>query len=211
VPAGGKGIVSLLLLAAPARLSTGENGGVALLALARAGLRVVRLKGGDPLVFGRGGEEAIFLRRHGIEVRIVPGVTAALGCAAGLGVPLSHRGLARKIVILTGHACDGALDLDWSAAADPATTLAIYMGRPNAARISRRLIAAGLSPSTPAVAIENGTLPGERYWFAPLRALPRAIAKSASDSPLLVLIGPAVSLAETWPGSNASQADSAAA
>ena len=182
-----------------------------LLAFARAGLRVVRLKGGDPLVFGRGGEEAIFLRRHGIAVQIVPGVTAALGCAASLGLPLTYRGLARKIVFLTGHSCDGELDLDWAALADPAATLAIYMGRANAARFSRELIEAGLPPSTPAVAIENGTWSNERHWFTNLRALPDAVAESASEWPLLVLIGRTVSLAQMSPQLEAAETEVAAA
>lgn len=166
-----------------------------LLAHARAGLRVVRLKGGDPLVFGRGGEEMVYLRRHGVEVRVVPCVTAALGCAANLGLPVTFRGLARRLTFVTAHCQGEEMPFDWPALAEPRATLAVYMGRSNAGRMSRELIAAGLPPDTPAVAVEDATLPGERYRFATLRELPQAVAEFSADRPLLLLIGQAVALA----------------
>ena len=158
------------------------------------GRRVVRLKGGDPLMFGRAGEEAEYLRRHGVEVSIVPGVTAALGCAAAAQIPLTLRGVSRSVQFVTAHCLDddATRALDWSRLANPDGTLAIYMGRSQLAHFSARLIEAGLSPDTPAAAIENGTRPDERRCFATLDTLPARAAAELGDGPTLVMVGAAI-------------------
>ena len=125
--------------------------------LAREGFDVVRLKGGDPFVFGRGGEELLHLRAHGIEVEVVPGVTAALGCAASVGIPVTHRDLAQAVTFVTGHAKNGAEpDLDWAALARANHTLVVYMGVATASRVAARLIENGLDGATPVAVVENG-------------------------------------------------------
>jgi uroporphyrin-III C-methyltransferase/precorrin-2 dehydrogenase/sirohydrochlorin ferrochelatase/uroporphyrin-III C-methyltransferase len=164
--------------------------------LARSGLRVVRLKGGDPFTFGRGGEEAAHLRRHGIPVEVVPGVTAASGCAAALGLPLTQRGLAHGLRYVTGHCQDGApLDLDWMGLADPDTTLVVYMGLAQIGHIAERLIAAGLPATTPAVAVQSGTTPRQRHLVAPLARIPEAATALTGDGPVLFIVGRVVELA----------------
>ena len=117
---------------------------------ARAGRRVVRLKGGDPFIFGRGGEELEALGRHGIAVEVVPGITAALGCAAAAGIPLTQRGRSQAVTLVTGATADGLADLDWTALAGLGQTLVVYMGVAAAGAIAERLIGAGLDPETPA-------------------------------------------------------------
>ena len=139
-----------------------------LVALAREGLTVVRLKGGDPFMFGRGGEELAVLRAHGVEAHVVPGVTAAL--AAGL--PLTHRGLAQAVTFVTGHAAAGAEpDLDWASLAKANQTVVVYMGLSTAPRIAANLIAAGRAGSTPVVVIENASLADERRLSTTLAGL----------------------------------------
>jgi uroporphyrin-III C-methyltransferase len=161
-----------------------------LLEHASMGRRVVRLKGGDPMMFGRAGEEAAYLRRHGIDVTIVPGVTAALGCAATSQIPLTLRGVSRSIQFVTAHCMDDDATnaMDWSKLANPDGTLAIYMGRSQLPHFSTKLIEAGLCPDTPA-AIENGTLPTERRCFATLSTLAARAAAELGDGPTLVIIG----------------------
>lgn len=168
-----------------------------LLAHALAGNRVVRLKGGDPFIFGRGGEELLFLRQHGVVVRVIPGITAALGCAASLGVPLTFRGISRGLHIVTGHrrGQEDAGNAEWARLAAAQGTLAIYMGRDRVGQLCGQMIVAGLSPQTPAMAIENGTLANERHCFADLCDLPAAVERFSSDQPLLLLIGEAVAMA----------------
>jgi uroporphyrin-III C-methyltransferase len=162
--------------------------------LARAGHRVVRLKGGDPFVFGRGSEEAECLARHGIPFEIVPGVTAASGCAAAAGIPLTHRGLASGVRYVTGHRRnDGELDLDWQGLADPETTLVVYMGLATIGLIAARLMAAGLPGSTPVAAINNGTLPSERHFISTLAEVGGLAA--GLEGPVLFVIGRVVALA----------------
>ena len=169
-----------------------------LVKLAQAGHRVVRLKGGDPFIFGRGSEEAEFLASHGIPFEVIPGVTAAAGCTAGLGIPLTHRGLATGVRFVTGHCRnDQELDLNWNSLADPDTTLVIYMGLANLAEISRNLIEAGLPASTPAAAISNGTQPGERMCRASLADLPAVAATQTLEAPVLIVIGRVVALARS--------------
>ena len=161
---------------------------------ARLGKRVVRLKGGDPFVFGRGGEEVEALRAAGIEVHITPGVTAALGCAASAAVPLTHRDHAQSVTFITGHAKDGDSDnnplmLDWSALSAPHHTLVVYMGVATSKIISGKLIAHGRMPDTPALVIENGTRPNERRTLTHLGALADTIAANPPKGPTLVIIG----------------------
>ena len=166
-----------------------------LLTLARSGRTVVRLKGGDPFVFGRGSEEALYLSRYGIAFEIVPGITAAAGCAAYAGIPLTHRGISKGVQFITGHDRDGEeLDIDWQSLADPETTLVIYMGLGNAPRISRELIAAGLPDTTPAAAIENGTMPEQHVRLTTLAGLPKAVADLTA--PTLLIVGEVVALAD---------------
>ncbi len=164
-----------------------------LVELARSGRRVVRLKGGDPFLFGRGGEEALYLLEHGIDVEVVPGITAAFGCAAAHLVPLTHRDVASGVRFVTGHRREGWwLDLDWAGLADPATTLVIYMGLAHLEEITRRLLAHGRDPATPAIAIENGTLPGAREVRAPLGRLAAAVRRAGLRAPVLFVVGEVV-------------------
>lgn len=163
-----------------------------LVAAALAGKRVVRLKGGDPSMFGRSAEEMDALAAHGISCRVCPGVTAASAAAASANISLSLRGLARRVQFVTAHARAGeALDLDWSALADPGATLAIYMGKQAARDVQRQLIAAGMGPSTPVLAVESASLPEERILSTRLDLLGVA-AQSLGTGPALLLIGEAV-------------------
>src|SRR5262249_1790609 len=126
------------------------------------GLNVVRLKGGDPYVFGRGGEEQAALEAAGIPVEIVPGITAALGCAASIGLPVTHRGRNTAITLITGATEDGVAEHDWAALASPGAATAVYMGIGAAPHIAARLAEAGIEPATPVTIVENGTLATER-------------------------------------------------
>ena len=157
------------------------------------GDRVVRLKGGDPAIFGRANEELAACRAAGIPVRVCPGVTAASAAAASLGLSLTLRGLARRLTFVTAHARGGEeLDLDWAALADPQATLAIYMGKAAAPEVSARLIAAGLPAETPVVLVENASLPEERHFAARLDLLPLAARTALGEGPAVILIGQAV-------------------
>ena len=168
-----------------------------LVALARRGQTVVRLKGGDPLMFGRGGEEALVLQAAGITCDVVPGITAAQGAAAAAGLPLTHRGLASGVRYLTGHCrADADLDFDWSGLADPDTTLVIYMGLANISRISRELLAHGRSSETPVLAISNATRPDERRFATSLGGLPCAAKVAGLESPVVFIIGDVVAVAQ---------------
>lgn len=162
---------------------------------ALAGQQVVRLKGGDPFVFGRGSEEAAFLVRHGVHFSVVPGVTAASGCAAAAGIPLTHRGLATGVRFVTGHVSnDGELDLDWAGLADPETTLVIYMGLGTLSRLCARLMAEGLPADTPAAAIAEGTTPRQRVCVATLETLAHEVATAGLCAPVLTIVGRVVAL-----------------
>jgi uroporphyrin-III C-methyltransferase len=159
---------------------------------ALAGERVVRLKGGDPAIFGRAAEELDACRAAGVAVRICPGVTAASAAAAGLGASLTLRGLARRLTFVTAHARAGeALDLDWAKLADPQTTLAVYMGKAAAKLVATRLMAAGLAGHTPVAMVENASLPDEAVIMTRLDLLGLAAA-ALGDGPALILIGDAV-------------------
>jgi uroporphyrin-III C-methyltransferase len=154
----------------------------------------VRLKGGDPSVFGRVGEEAAFLAAHGIETEVVPGVTAACAAAAQFNFPLTHRRQARRVVFTTARLEAGALQADWSAAADPETTLAIYMGGGAAQELSARLIEAGRSPATPAAAIESAGSPGARLRRGTVAELARLV-EGGTGGPVLLVVGEVAALA----------------
>lgn len=161
-----------------------------LVASAREGLRVVRLKGGDPFIFGRGGEELEAVRAAGIHVSVVPGISSALGCAASANVPLTHRDHAQTLTFVTGHAQAGGVpDLDWKALARPAQTVVIFMGVGTASIISERLIAAGRAPSTPIAIIENGTRKNEIRVFGALAELSALIEEEGITGPALLIIG----------------------
>jgi uroporphyrin-III C-methyltransferase len=163
---------------------------------AQAGAHVVRLKGGDPFVFGRGGEELDCLRAAGVPVDVVPGVTAACAAAASLGVPLTHRGLARSVHFITGHGADGELPgHDWAALARAGGTIAAYMASRTLGSLAAQLIAGGLPGATPAVAVEHVSRAQERRLTGTLATLPGLLAAQAFDGPTLVLIGAVVALA----------------
>ncbi|EFN51184.1 hypothetical protein CHLNCDRAFT_141338 [Chlorella variabilis] len=165
------------------------------------GASVLRLKGGDPYVFGRGGEEVQYLEQRGVTVRAVPGITAASGISAELGIPLTHRGLATSVRFLTGHSREGGegeLGATVAAAADPHTTLVVYMGLGTLPSLTAQLQASGLDLGTPAVAVERGTTPEQRAVYAPLGQLQARVAAAALASPTLIVIGQVVSLAPGW-------------
>jgi uroporphyrin-III C-methyltransferase len=166
-----------------------------LVKLARGGRHVVRLKGGDPFVFGRGSEEALELKRAGIAFDVVPGITSAQGLAASLKVPLTHRGLANGVHLVTGHCRDDiALDLDWRALADPRTTLVVYMGLANLPEIVRELMNHGRAGATPALAVSNATTPQEQRLVTTLDRLSADVAAAALPAPVLFVIGEVASL-----------------
>jgi uroporphyrin-III C-methyltransferase len=162
--------------------------------LALSGMTVARLKGGDPFIFGRGGEELLALRRAGIEVEVVNGITAGIGAAASLGIALTHRDCAPGVSFVTGHTKAGA-DINWDALARSGTTLVIYMGMANLREITARLADAGLPGSTPAAAIQNGTLPTQCQVVSTLAALAAEVERAKLGSPAIVVIGEVVRFA----------------
>ena len=165
-----------------------------LVTLAREGKRVVRLKGGDPMIFGRAGEEIAALKAAGVEVEIIPGVTAASAAAASLQISLTERAVARRLQFITAHARDGKLpeDLDWRALADEGATTAVYMGLKTLPPLVARLLAEGLPPDTPAVLVERASWDSERRIAATLADLPATAVSSGLVGPCLVLIGRAL-------------------
>ena len=166
-----------------------------LVSLATSGHRVVRLKGGDPYIFGRGGEEALALREHDIPFEVVPGVTAAAGCSSYGGIPLTHRGLNHGVRFLAGHLQDGdALRVDWHKIADPDCTLVVYMGLGKLQTICRELIGAGLDAGTPAAAIRGGTTQSQRKVISTLAELPAAVERAGLESPVTIIVGRVVEL-----------------
>jgi uroporphyrin-III C-methyltransferase len=160
----------------------------------RAGHTVARLKGGDPFVFGRGGEELEALSAAGVEVEIIPGITAGTAVPATLGIPVTHRELARGVTFVTGHTRDGT-EPDWDALARTGTTLVIYMGLKRLPQITSSLMEAGMKPETPACAIENGTLRHQREVVSTLRELAKDVHKKGIASPAMVVIGEVVRFA----------------
>jgi len=174
-----------------------------LVKLARTNHTVVRLKGGDPYIFGRGSEEALHLSQNNVPFEIVPGITAAAGISAATGIPLTHRALANGVKFVTGHGRgDEDLDLNWKSLADTQTTLVIYMGLGKLQTLSDELIKAGLSPDTPAAAIANGTMENQRQCVSTLGELPDAVISIDLKPPVLCVIGHVVSLAHqlNWQG-----------
>jgi uroporphyrin-III C-methyltransferase/precorrin-2 dehydrogenase/sirohydrochlorin ferrochelatase len=162
-----------------------------MIALAKAGRRVVRLKGGDPMIFGRADEEIAACRAAGIAVEVVPGITTAQGAASRLLVSLTHRGKARRVQYLTGHGRDGKLpaDIDWASLADPAVTTVIYMPTKTLPELVANAVQAGLDPATPAVAVERATRADERVIAATIHDLPARLAAEALSGPVIVMIG----------------------
>lgn len=165
-----------------------------LVELARAGKRVVRLKGGDPFIFGRGGEELEALAEAGVPFEVVPGITAALGCAAHAGVPLTHRDHAQTLVFVTGHTKDGEVELDWPALVRPQQTIVVYMGAKAVGSLCAGLIAHGLDPATPAALVENGTYQHQRTIAATVATLPGRVPDQRLLGPALIVIGKVVGL-----------------
>lgn len=178
---------------------TQEEINALLIRLATEGKTVARLKGGDPFFFGRGGEEAQACEAAHIPCESIPGITSAQGCAAALGIPLTHRTLATGVRYITGHRTseneEQPLNLPWQSLADAETTLVVYMGLANLSVISQQLMAHGLSGQTPAVAISHGTTPAQRTCFSTLEQLPAQVLAVSLESPVLVIIGRVVSLA----------------
>ncbi|MBY6206065.1 MULTISPECIES: uroporphyrinogen-III C-methyltransferase [Halomonas] len=167
-----------------------------LVRLAVTGKRVVRLKGGDPFIFGRGGEEAEMLVDNGIPFRVVPGITSAQGCSAYAGFPLTHRDYAQGVTFVTGHArADGSLNLDWPALASRRHTLVFYMGLTNAELIRQELLANGMPSRLPVALIERGTTPQQRRIITTLDRLPDTIRDESLTPPTLIVVGEVVSLA----------------
>jgi len=164
---------------------------------ALSGERVVRLKGGDPSVFGRAGEELEACREAGVPIHVCPGITAASAAAAGLGVSLTLRGMARRLTFVTAHTRAGEeLALDWDKLADAQATLAVYMGKAAAGEVSRNLIEAGLPGATPVALVENASLDSETQFLTRLDLLPIAARTALGEGPALILIGEAVAEAQ---------------
>ncbi|KAA0010321.1 uroporphyrinogen-III C-methyltransferase [Billgrantia pellis] len=175
-----------------------EETNALLVKLARKGLRVLRLKGGDPYIFGRGGEETEHLVECGVGFRVVPGITSASGCSTYAGFPLTHRDHAQSVTFVTGHArADGELALDWAALAVPHHTAVFYMGLANAGLISRELQRHGLPAKHPVALVERGTTPEQRNVFTTLGSLVATIERESLKPPTLIVVGEVVRLADT--------------
>ncbi len=167
-----------------------------LVKLAKEGKRVLRLKGGDPFIFGRGGEEIEELAAEGIPFQVVPGITAASGCAAYAGIPLTHRDHAQSVRFVTGHRKDGSFDLNWADLVSPSQTLVFYMGLTGLADICQQLIAHGRAASTPAALIQQGTTQQQRVYSGTLSNLAELVAEHEVRAPTLVIVGEVVRLRE---------------
>jgi uroporphyrin-III C-methyltransferase len=165
-----------------------------MLRLARQGRIVARLKGGDPFLFGRGGEEMLALRAAGVAVEVMPGITSGIAVPAAIGIPVTHRGASHGVTFVTGHTQDGRAP-DWKALAASGTTLAIYMGMQQLDAIVAALLAAGMRPNMPAAAIQHGTLDSQRHVVCTLRRLPETVAQHGLGSPAIVVVGEVAALA----------------
>jgi uroporphyrin-III C-methyltransferase/precorrin-2 dehydrogenase/sirohydrochlorin ferrochelatase len=164
--------------------------------LAKQGKRVLRLKGGDPFIFGRGGEEIELLSENNIPFQIVPGITAASGCASYAGIPLTHRDYAQSCLFITGHLKDGSTNLNWTALVQPQQTLAVYMGTHGLEILSRELIKHGMAETTPAAIVQQGTTSEQRVYITTLKALPTIPKQHNVKPPSMIIIGDVVSLHE---------------
>lgn len=165
-----------------------------LVSLAKKDLRVVRLKGGDPYTFGRGGEEVETLKEHGIPFEVVPGITAAAGVAAFAGIPLTHRNYAQACVFVTGHLKDGSMNLDWPGLARRRQTVIIYMGLHGLSHLCEQLIAHGLPTDWPAAIVQQGTTPNQRTVTGTLATLPDLATAAELKAPTLIIVGEVVKL-----------------
>lgn len=165
-----------------------------LVRLAKEGKRVLRLKGGDPFIFGRGGEEIATLADEGLPFQIVPGVSAANGCAAYAGIPLTHRDYAQSVLFVTGHLKDGTMELNWPALVQPAQTVVVYMGLTGLDTLCRELIAHGMSADMPAALVEQGTTHNQRVLIGTLSDLPAQVALREVHAPTLLIVGKVVQL-----------------
>lgn len=165
-----------------------------LVRLAKEGKRVLRLKAGDPFMFGRGGEEIEELAREGIAFQVIPGITAASGCASYAGIPLTHRDHAQSCVFVTGHGKDGRLDLNWDTLIQPNQTVVVYMGLSSLAKIAAAFIEHGADRATPVAVVEKGTLQDQRVITGTLETLPAKVAEAQLESPALIIIGGVVTL-----------------
>ncbi len=177
-----------------------------MIGLARSGQRVLRLKGGDPFVFGRGGEEMASLAAADVPFEVVPGITAAIGASAYAGIPLTHRDCAQSCTFVTGHLQDGSIDLDWPALARPRQTVVVYMGLLGLPLVCARLIEYGRLATTPAAIIQEATRPGQRIVVGTLESLPELVTRNGLKAPTVIVVGEVVALRRELAGQAAQAA-----
>ncbi len=162
---------------------------------AKKGKKVVRLKGGDPFIFGRGGEETEFLAKNNVDFEVVPGITSASGCSSVANIPLTHRGIATSVRFITGHMQKGKpVKLDWKGLIDPETTLVVYMGLANLHNICVSLVKHGMAKSMPVAAIQSGTTENERILFGRIDTIAKKIQQAKLEPPTLIIIGKVVNI-----------------